>query len=429
MATYTPNLNLYKPDATDPVGDFREEFNDNMDKIDRGGGGGSSTLAGLSDVGISSPSNGQVLKYNNSTQKWENQNDSGGGDSVSWSQLQQSGTKIATITINNVSTDVYAPAGGGGVSALIVITDATGATITATKDGVTYTATETSSGIYEVNVDSLGTWTISDGTNSATVTVSSSTTYYVALGVPNGATALPTDDVQILLNCADIWDKDYTLISQVIADSTSLATILSDDNAIDYLVRSTTFASDFCANQTAMYDISLYQYAKVTLISDATWRAAICNSSYYQTVLSTKVPTMSSDTSPSGRVIYSSSWGSYPVWKMFDGNTSSEGIFDYKNNQWYGYMFTQPVIICKVWIYRQYDRTITGQVTMEASNDGTNWTAIQTLGSVGQTNNYYNVLSNNTPYTYWRVANINTGDNQEPSIYESNFYGVAVPTA
>lgn len=41
MGTYTPNLNLYKPDASDDFGSFRQEFNDNMDKLDNGGGGGS----------------------------------------------------------------------------------------------------------------------------------------------------------------------------------------------------------------------------------------------------------------------------------------------------------------------------------------------------------------------------------------------------
>lgn len=43
MATYTSNLNLYMPDSTDDFGDFREEHNDNMVKIDNaiGGGGGS----------------------------------------------------------------------------------------------------------------------------------------------------------------------------------------------------------------------------------------------------------------------------------------------------------------------------------------------------------------------------------------------------
>lgn len=41
-------------------------------------GGGSSTLDGLTDVDLSSPTNGQVLKYNSTTQKWENADESGG---------------------------------------------------------------------------------------------------------------------------------------------------------------------------------------------------------------------------------------------------------------------------------------------------------------------------------------------------------------
>lgn len=39
-------------------------------------------LEGLSDVTISSPSNGQVLKYNSTTQKWENGTGGGGGSST-----------------------------------------------------------------------------------------------------------------------------------------------------------------------------------------------------------------------------------------------------------------------------------------------------------------------------------------------------------
>ena len=46
------------------------------------------------------------------------------GDSVSWSEVQTTGTKIATITINGTSTDVYAPSGGsGGASALTDLSD------------------------------------------------------------------------------------------------------------------------------------------------------------------------------------------------------------------------------------------------------------------------------------------------------------------
>lgn len=38
----------------------------------------------------------------------------GSGDTVTWTQLQASGTKIAEIDINGTTTDVYAPTGGGG---------------------------------------------------------------------------------------------------------------------------------------------------------------------------------------------------------------------------------------------------------------------------------------------------------------------------
>lgn len=41
MSSYTPNLNLYMPDATDNFDEFRSEFNSNMLKLDNGGGGGS----------------------------------------------------------------------------------------------------------------------------------------------------------------------------------------------------------------------------------------------------------------------------------------------------------------------------------------------------------------------------------------------------
>ena len=50
-----------------------------------GGGGGSSTLAGLNDVNISSPTDGQALVYDNATQKWVNR--AGGGGSSTFAGL------------------------------------------------------------------------------------------------------------------------------------------------------------------------------------------------------------------------------------------------------------------------------------------------------------------------------------------------------
>lgn len=48
-----------------------------------GGGGGASNFADLDDVSFSNLQNGQVAKYNSTTQKWENANESGGGHTYS----------------------------------------------------------------------------------------------------------------------------------------------------------------------------------------------------------------------------------------------------------------------------------------------------------------------------------------------------------
>lgn len=80
MSTLTPNYELIVPDDTDTVEQVRADYATNLGKIDNiTGGGGSSTLAGLTDVSLSSPTNGQVLGYNSVSQKWENVNGGGGG--------------------------------------------------------------------------------------------------------------------------------------------------------------------------------------------------------------------------------------------------------------------------------------------------------------------------------------------------------------
>ena len=65
----------------------------------------------LGDVSISSLANGQILKYNSSTSKWENANESGGGggSTVAITPSLVSGTKVADYSIDGVSGSMYAP--------------------------------------------------------------------------------------------------------------------------------------------------------------------------------------------------------------------------------------------------------------------------------------------------------------------------------
>ena len=303
---------------------------------------------------------------------------------VSWNQIEQSGTKIAEITINGTKTDVYAPQGGGGFSALIIVTDAlAGVTITATKGGVTKTGTSIGNNQYEISVDSSGTWTISDGTNTATVTVTAQTTYYLTLGVPDGSTVTPTDDIQTLLNCANIWDKSYTTLTELLADSTSLQAVISSNNAIDYLVRSTSFAK---ANAL--------------------------------------VPTMTSNNTPSGVCSSSGANASYPEWQAFDGDNTTFFVSSAKTVGTYLQYDFGANNGKKLVSVRIANRNRNG-ITLKASNDGfaSDEHVIlseQVIGN-GETSTF--TLSNVDEYRYVRAVLTSNPDNNTLSFNEIQFYG------
>lgn len=77
------------------------------------GGGGSSTLSGLSDVNLISPSDGQVLKYDATNQEWINGTDSGGTTVVA----NPSGTATDDLTKIQIGSTIYdIPGSGGGGS-------------------------------------------------------------------------------------------------------------------------------------------------------------------------------------------------------------------------------------------------------------------------------------------------------------------------
>jgi hypothetical protein len=88
----------------------------------------------------------------------------------------------------------------------LVITSDTGSTVSATKGGTTYTATETSTGIFEVDVDDYGTWTINSEDSGViatdTITIDSVKIYSITIlhfvatitvTYPSGATVTCSD--------------------------------------------------------------------------------------------------------------------------------------------------------------------------------------------------------------------------------------------
>lgn len=80
---------------------------------------GATGAQGPAGVGVpTGGTTGQVLKKKSGTDydtEWADEEGGGGsGSTVSVTQIQSTGTKIATITVDGVGTDLYAPEGGGG---------------------------------------------------------------------------------------------------------------------------------------------------------------------------------------------------------------------------------------------------------------------------------------------------------------------------
>lgn len=326
--------------------------------------------------------------------------------------------------------------GGGGIILAVECNQVfAGAAITATDGVTTLSQTCPSSSPYEVqfNIPNVGTWTISGtyagDSYSTQVVIPSSATLSP---IPNGSTATPTAVIQTWLHCANIWDKNYTTINQVLADSTTLLALISSNNAVDYMARSTSWASSVCANSTAMTMIGTNNYCANSLLANSTWLNAICNSTYFESVLNVKIPTMTSNTTPSGVASADSeNLSSQAAWKAFDNTTGdNSGWLNSGGAGWVQYQATSAVCIKKV-VLKQF---VSGagrckNFKIQASNDGFATTPVELISDTlanDSSNHVFDIISNNTPYLYHRLQiSDNWGAGTSVGIDIFQYYGRA----
>lgn len=221
-----------------------------------------------------------------------------------------------------------------------------GNTITISKDDVVIgTTTFDNTGNATFDVQQKGTY-VASTTYQGTVyqkAVNVTDEFLVELSeVLDGKTALPTDDIQIWLKCAGINDKSYTTLAEVLADTDTLATLMASENAVDYLVRSTTWA-----------------------------------------VAQALIPVMTSDTTPSGICSSSGIYGDYQPFKAFDGNNAtfwhSTKSSSSSYQPWIKYDFGSAVSIKAFTLYAQHNNTLRFKtILVEGSNDDAIYTSLYT---------------------------------------------------
>lgn len=259
-----------------------------------------------------------------------------------------------------------------------------GETLYLTKGLIVLSKTVPATGIVEFEFPENGTWVLSNSLTSDTETFENVGEYETNLySVPDGKTVLPTDDIQTWLACAGITNKIYTTLAEVLADSTTLSALIASNNAVDYMVRSTT------------------------------WAVPIT------------VPIMTSDTTPSGVVSVSTFYDSNSRgYKAFDGNDStrweSANVSPFVN-VWIQYQFANPITVAKIkMLLPQRNQPATFQ--LQGSNDGENFTTVQsyTNDSASQTTKEY-TNSDTAEYSYWRLLVTSIHKSSASSSYWTGF--------
>lgn len=263
----------------------------------------------------------------------------------------------------------------------IIVTYPNGATVSCTKEGMS--PMYATSSPYTFTVHSTGTYTIEGSRDGVTETEyivirANGQTEYVTLELrPDGSTATPTDSIQILLRCAGIEDKDYTTMHQLLADDASLRKVLTDNNAIDYLVRSLSWVNAVTGSQSAMGYIGAYDYASNTLLDDSDWKTGIFGSAYLLSVINVSTPTMTSNTEPKGECGGNGYYNQYyyAFNKSLSDFWSSNNTSTTPNARIY-YKFDSAKKCIAVKFAARQDAVTAGRpinYRIETSDDGTTW--------------------------------------------------------
>ena len=210
-------------------------------------------------------------------------------------------------------------------------------------------------------------------------------------------------------------NKNYTSLLEVLNDSETLQTLINNNQGCDYLKSSHDWIKLITENENAMTYIGANDYCANALYNDEFWDDYIAASNYYDKVLKPLVPTMTSNTSPSGVCFANASVNeTYAPFRAFDGNASTrwqESTAAFSANASVGYKFTIPKVVKVIYINSDFP------IYLDASNNGSDWTKITNLAGGKQ------IINNSTAYLYYRVHWIAPNSGQAAWAAQIQYYG------
>lgn len=248
--------------------------------------------------------------------------------------------------------------GGSGKGNTLVVTCAdelAGATITCTNGTKTYTKTCPSTSPYEVTFYGLmaGTWTV-----SATV---SGNTYTTTVVVVDCVALLGGFNWRTWVDTAQFLDSsDYDSLDEVLADELAVRELCLEHACVDYMADITTANEDvetIINNDLFAKWVNNSDYSLDVLGANVIIKALMDTADKYgygEWCLMPQVPTMTSNTAPSGVVARSSiSASTYEAYKAFDNDASTRWSSADNEGQgaWISYDFGKVTKVNKVTIY------------------------------------------------------------------------------
>lgn len=173
----------------------------------------------------------------------------------------------------------------------------------------------------------------------------------------DGGKVYPMSNAQLWLKCANI-NKNYTTIEQILADTDTLAQLVMNENANNYLARASQWAAQYYNNEDFLSAIGASDECTDKLITSNTgWRNSLLRSSYLYKLLPISTPTMTSNTEPSGKC----SSSNYTAYYVFDKDVSTGINTNAYNTLWIKYAFKT-----KQKCYATYSKT-TGGYTIKGN--------------------------------------------------------------
>ncbi len=313
--------------------------------------------------------------------------------------------------------------------ALTIPSELIGQTVTIT-DG-TSTRTWVSSATTHTFVCILGNYTLSIGGYSTSVNVVAYTTY---------TASIETWGYKGWLASAGIADT-FGSLDNLIADEATIRTLMTKHVSSDYLynwyTHDSSILSTILSNTNTVKWFGLRDYVCDKFMANVTAKTAILASANWAYILKDKVPIMTSNTAPYGEAISNSTYSGYPTWRAFDNDTSTlwgANVTGTTPNAYCGYKFVNPICIRKVKILPRQDSYSTNSpknYTVDASNDGSNWTTLLTVTDAlapSASGEYIeNDINNDNYYLYYRVNTTQTQVGADRlGFSELQFYGRAL---